>query len=452
MAASASGPGFRQVATVTDLWRRYPRPGEYVAVRLRGDARRPVPCDRDRFDGSLRRRPRVTGRTGGRPPAASVLGCIAFLLIGWTGLLVPSLIRSIREGFAQTDAGIGVWYFVYAVAYASGSFGGGLATERLGRRVVLSLAVALLGAGFMALALAPGWAAFLVVAVPAGLGAGVIDGGVNGLFLDLFREGRGRAMNLLHLFFSLGALSAPLAVGVAIGVGIPWQAILFGTGIAALPVALLFAVIRTPSGRHARSTEPPESSSTVRDRLSVPLLLLAFAIACYVASEVGVSSWLVRFLEPAPLEVATGALSLYWAGLTLGRLAGARLADRFDHGRFTIAAVGLMSVALVGAILVPSPPVSIALFGLAGFMSGPIFPMIIALGGERYPERSAAVSGFLAGCAVVGAVIYPPVMGFLSVTVGLTVAMLGNVVLGLACVVALALVGRPAAGPAAARS
>jgi MFS family permease len=101
-----------------------------------------------------------------------------------------------------------------------------------------------------------------------------------------------------------------------------------------------------------------------------------------------------------------------------------------------------MSVALVAAILVPSLPLSIALFGLTGFASGPVFPMIIAIGGERYPDRSAAVSGFLAGCAVAGSVVYPPVMGFLSVSVGLTVAMLGNVVLGVLCAAALLLVGR----------
>jgi hypothetical protein len=48
----------------------------------------------------------------------------------------------------------------------------------------------------------------------------------------------------------------------------------------------------------------------------------------------------------------------------------------------------------------------------------------------------------LAGAAVVGSIVYPPVMGFLSVTVGLKVAMLGTVVLGLACASALVLVGR----------
>ena len=74
--------------------------------------------------------------------------------------------------------------------------------------------------------------------------------------------------------------------------------------------------------------------------------------------------------------------------------------------------------------------------------------MIIVIGGDRYPERSSAVSGFLGGSAVVGSIIYPPIMGFLSVTVGLTVAMLGTVLLAFACAGSLVLVSRqPVAEP-----
>ncbi len=380
----------------------------------------------------------------GRPSAAGVLGCLAFLLIGWSSLLVPSLIRSIRDAFGQTDAGIGLYYFVYAVAYAVGSFGGGLAVERLGRRVVLSIAAALLALGLLGLGSAPAWVVFLLAGVPVGLGAGAIDGGGNGLFLDLFRSGRGRALNALHVFFSLGALGAPFVVGVLVGAGVPWPSVLVATAVAAVPVAVLFAVVPMPAGRRpAGGAEGADASADRRSvRLAVPLLLLAFAIGCYVASEGGVSSWLVRFLDRAPLEVATGALSLLWGGLTVGRLVGARLADRFDHLRFTLVCTAAMSVSLLAAILVPSLPLSIALFALSGFASGPIFPMIIALAGERYQDRSAAVTGFLAGCAVAGSVVYPPIMGFLSVSVGLTVAMLGNVALGLVCLGALVLVGR----------
>jgi MFS transporter, FHS family, glucose/mannose:H+ symporter len=390
------------------------------------------------------------------PPAGGVIGCLAFVLIGWSGLLVPSLIRSVKDAFAQSDAGIGIFYFAFAAAYASGSLGGGLVIERLGRRTVLSLAAALHGSGLVAFALAPSWTVFLLVAIPAGLGAGAIDGGTNGMFLDLFRSGRGRALNLLHLFFSLGALSAPLAVGRLVESGVAWQAILLTTGAFGIVVAVLFLVVAVPHGRQARVAAESASElgllERARGRLAAPLLLLGFAIACYVASEVGVSSWLVRFLEPAPLTAATTALSLYWAGLALGRLVSARLADRFDHVRFATVSTAAMSVALFGAILAPSLSISVALFALAGFASGPVFPMIIAIGGDRYPDRSAAVGGFLTSAAVVGSVVYPPIMGLLSVTSGLTVAMLGTALLGLACVAALILVGRMRLGASGAAS
>ncbi len=376
-------------------------------------------------------------------PAAGALGCIAFLLIGWSGLLVPSLIRSIKEAFGQSDAGIGLFYFLFSTAWAGGAFGGGLVVERLGRRTVLTLAAVLVAVGLLGLGLAPSWAVFLVAALPAGLGAGAIDGGANGLILDLYPSGRGRALNLLHLFFSIGALAAPVTIGLLVENGVGWQAIIVATAVAAIPVATLFASVAMPTGRRRSETShsPDAPRRSAPPRLAAPLLLMAVAIACYVASEVGVSSWLVRFLEPAPLSTATLALSLYWAGIAIGRAVSSQLADRFDHRRFTVTCAAGLAIAVLGATLVPSLPVSMGLFALAGVASGPIFPMIVALGGERNRDRSAAVSGFLGGTAVSGSIIYPPIMGLLSVTVGLTVAMLGNVVLAVACATALVLTG-----------
>ena len=230
----------------------------------------------------------------------------------------------------------------------------------------------------------------------AGAGAGSLDGGANGLVLDVYREGRGRAMNLLHLSFSVGALAAPLIVGTLVASGVPWQTVAIGTGVVVSCLAVAYVIVPMPSGRramasagrHAEGTsgEPPTSVERGGGRLLAgPLLLLGIAIASYVASEVGVSNWLVRFLEPAPLTTATLALSLYWAGLAVGRLVSSVIADRFDHLRFTIASALAMAVLVTVAILVPSLPLSIAAFAAAGVASGPVFPMIIAIGGERHP-------------------------------------------------------------------
>jgi fucose permease len=360
------------------------------------------------------------------------------LLVGWTGLLVPSLIRSIEPAFGQTDAGIGVFFFVSAAASVGGSMTGGLLTERIGRRVVLPLAVALIALGLTGMATVPTWGLFLVLAIPFGLGSGAIDGGMNGLVLDLYPDGRGRALNLLHLFFSLGALASPLAIGRLVEAGAGWQTIIIGTAVAAIPLAILFAVVAMPSGRHARSGEP----ATIRVGLSLPIIALAVAIACYVASEIGVSNWLVRFLETASIGLATSALALFWGSLALGRIVTAWLGDRFDHALFAATAAFVAAVALVAAVFVPSLPASVVLFGLVGFAFGPVYPLIMAVGGDLYPTRSAAVSGFLSGSAIFGAIIYPPLMGFISVEAGLSVAMIGAAILSFACAAVLFALGR----------
>lgn len=394
-------------------------------------------------------------------PPAGALGAGLFLLIGWIGLLIPSLIRSVESSFGQTDAGIGAYYFVFAVAYAGGSLVGGLATERLGRRVVLSGCAALMGIGLVLLATAPAWPVFILASIPTGLGIGGIDGGVNGLFLDLFEGGQGRAMNLLHVFFSIGALTTPLVIGRLVDAGIAWQTIVVGTAVAAGVFAALLVLITMPSGRHvrtARSSSAANGPDVARGSTTIPrervgrvspvLILLALAIGLSVAAESGVSNWLVRFLDPAPLSVATTGLTLFWVGIALGRLLSARLADRFDHRKFTMVAAAGSAIAVALAVIVPWQPISIALFAATGLGIGPIYPMVMVVAGEQFPGRSAAIGGTLGSAAVGGTIIYPPIMGLLSVTVGLGIAMLGNAVIALGCVTALFLVGRQRRSPA----
>ena len=382
-----------------------------------------------------------------RRDVAALLGCAGLFTVGFSSLLLPSMVRSIEATFGQTDAGIGTWFLINSIAYASGSFLGGFLTERVGRHVVLSAAAFLLAIGLGMLGTVPSWQLILLAAVPLGFGGGAIDGGANGLFLDLYPSSRGRALNLLHLCFGLGALASPLLAGRLVEAGIEWQAIVIAPAVVSVPIGVLLAVVEMPSGRHVRVAGTPRAGLG----LAWPMVGLAIAIGCYVGAELGVSNWLVRFLDSASVGLATSALSLFWGALALGRLASARWSDRFDHARFAAVAAFGSGIALLAAVGVPSLELSIALFAVAGFGFGPVYPLIMAVAGDRYPTRSAGVSGFLSGCAVVGSVLYPPLMGFMSVTIGLGAAMSGAAVLAFAAGIVLWLFGRARSAESEAR-
>jgi fucose permease len=373
-------------------------------------------------------------------PSRSTLlaGYAAFVLIGWNAVLIPSLIRSLEHDFRQSDAAFGLLYFLSALVYAAGSFGGGFLTERFGRQWILISAAGFMAVGLVGEGLAPTWAVLLLATIPVNWGAGSIDGGVNGLFLDLFREGRGGALNFLHLFFSVGAFVSPVVVGQLIATGVSWRPIVLAVGAASLLLALYLIPRDMPAG-HTQDIAAEMEGIDAAERSLWPFVGLAAGICLYVAAEGGVSSWLVKFLASSPIATATLVLSVYWAGIALGRLLSNWIAEWLDYAAYTVACVILSSVALVAAILTPSLPLSAGLFALTGLFYGPIYPMIMAIGGAIYPHRLARLSGSLAAAAVVGGLAYPPLIGLMSASLGVRAGLLGAGALGLPMAIAIAL-------------
>ena len=348
----------------------------------------------------------------------ALLGCAGLLIVGWSSLLVPSAHPLDRGRLRPDRRRIGIFFFVNALGYIGGSMGGGSPDRAVRRRAVLTLVdgPARRWAGRAGHCCRPG-SSCCSPRFPFGLGGGALDGGVNGLFLDLYPESRGRALNLLHLSFSVGALASPLARRPA-GRGRrglagdhprrrPWPRSRWRS---------LFALIEVPSGA---------------PRAAIPRPALARIGSAWPLIALAVAHRLLRRLGGRRVELA-GALPRYGDGrhgdhgagpvLGLPRAGASRQRAlerpvrpcplRGDRGDRQLAA-------LAGAVVAPSLELSIVLFGAAGFAFGPVFPLIMAVGGDRYPTRSAAVSGFLSGMAVIGSIAYPPIMGFLSVTVGL---------------------------------
>ncbi|HEU0242927.1 MAG TPA: MFS transporter [Candidatus Limnocylindrales bacterium] len=351
-------------------------------------------------------------------------GLLAFTMIGWTGLVVPSLIREIQRDLVVNDADMGLAYGVFTAMFLAGCLVTGWAVSRTGRRPLLLGAIAILFLGTVG-ALVPVWPVFLLAGALRGFGSGMIEVGIQGLFLAAFTGAiQGRAINSVHFAYSVGAVIAPLAMAALVGLGLAWTGAM---ALAAVPIAIagVMLALAPIEGAPDRASGP-----SVRLRVTVPLVAAGLSIACYVAAEVGVSSWLVRFLADVDLALAATALTLFWVSLAASRLVVARFGHHVPPEALGLAGFLVAAFALVAAVVVPSTAGSIALFALTGFVLGPVYPGIILVGGRISLVHKDAVTSLLASAGVAGAVIYPPLMGAISLDAGLGVAIAGA---GLLC-------------------
>ena len=372
---------------------------------------------------------------------AGLVAGAAYTLVGWRALLVPSLILFVAPAFGQADAGMGAYYLVTALAYGVGALFGGRFIRRFGARLILPSAAALMALGLLIQGFTGAWIVFALAGVFTSIGASSTDVGIQALVLDLFPHARGRALNLLHVAYGVGALMAPLLLAALVAFGVPWQWLMTGSGIAMAIAGVGLALTVPPDPvLHIPTTDVEEAGTVgaaVRTRrLPLFLLVMAVSITCYVAAEAGVSDWLVRYLAALPLTQASLALTLFWGGIAAGRLIFARIGNRLDPQRSAAALAVAGGAMLTVALVLPISPASPLLFGAVGLAFGPIFPLIVAAAGARMPGESATVTGTLVFAAVVGAVIYPPAIGFLSDVIGLQAAMMGTAVMAFACGIA----------------
>ncbi|MEA5155438.1 MFS transporter [Raineyella sp.] len=282
-----------------------------------------------------------------------------------------------------------------------------------------------------------------------GLGNGVWDVAQNLEGSVIERALRRAIMPWFHAAFSAGTVLAALVGAILVRLEVPLlahvgamavlcvAAVLWGTrrflpGAAPAPTAAPHGTASPAAGPRARSawTEPRT--------LLVGVMVLAAAFTEGTAND-----WLaVAFLDGHHVEKALSvvALAVFLAFMTIGRVLGPRVLDRY--GRQPVLLV-LFASAIVGCLLVVlgTAPVAFAGAALWGIGASLGFPVGMSAAADD-PARAAARLSVVSTIGYTAFLAGPPLLGFLGDRVGVLHALL---VVGL--VSALAMLVLPATRP-----
>jgi fucose permease len=224
-----------------------------------------------------------------------------------------------------------------------------------------------------------------------------------------------KPMTLLHSAAAVGAITGPLLLG-QVSAQWHWTTSLHCIGLAHLALALGAFFVRFPKPPALGAPREASAQAVVSTAL-IPFALIALF---YVGVEMGISVFAAPYAaQGLPLDTTAGqfAISIFWMGLFAGRIA--TLAAPRIPGVRTLIFAGLFSctVLVIGTALGPNH--AGIFLGLTGFALGPVYPVMISLVGQRFPQACGAATGLAAGAGAIGGFAIPWFTGAIGDGIGI---------------------------------
>jgi fucose permease len=355
--------------------------------------------------------------------AAFALACAGMLVFGIVLTSLGAILPEITTRFGVSKAEAGSFFTLLSFGILVGSLIFGPWVDRAGYRVPLAAGIGLVAAGLELLAFGDSVAWLRAGVALIGFGGGIVNGGTNALVADITTESKAAALSLMGVFFGVGAVGVPFALGALTGT-VEYTALLAVLGGLSMLPLMATLLIGLPAPKQPHSFPLQQLFGLARQG---PLLLLGAMLFLQSGMEITMGGWSATFArEELALDARAALLflSLYWLGMMSARLALGWLLKRWSPANTLLACIGL---AFAGALLlltarsVVMAAVGIFLVG-AGFAA--TFPVVIGWIGERYAELSGTAISIALMMALTGGMLLPYVTGVLGGAVGLRSSLL----------------------------
>ena len=328
------------------------------------------------------------------------------------GILLGGWVTHIPLAKAKLDAGLGLFGFAL-LSFAAGAviampIAGALINKKGSAFVTL-----VAGIGFAAFlfapALAPNLPLFMLGGMLLGACVGSMDVGMNAHGLAVEKALKIPVMSGFHGGFSVGA-----AVGT---IGGAWLLGLVGPTVQLAVISIFCGAGVILCSRYFLAADVDKGLSG--SHFAWPTkATLGLGALCFLALmiEGSVADWGALLLQNRfviDVSVAAMAFGFYQTGMAVSRFSGDLLRKKFGAVPMVFWSALLTAAGTTAALVLPSVPMALVAFAIAGVGIGNVAPVLFAGGGRLEPDApgrgiaavtSMGYSGFLAGPPMIGMV------------------------------------------------
>ncbi|HEX2075099.1 MAG TPA: MFS transporter [Geodermatophilus sp.] len=393
-----------------------------------------------------------------RAARAAVAACFFTNAVLYANL-VPRL-PEVKDRLGLSNGSLGAALAAFPLGALVAALASAALMRRFGSARVASWGLVLLAFVMWGAAVAPSWPVLAAVLFLGGALDAVVDVAQNAHGLRVQRGYNRSILNGFHGLWSIGAVTGGLIGSAAAGLRIPLPVHLAGSAVVFAVLALLAYRGMLPGpdqeDRDAAASvpgaPPPAGAGRTAGRAAVPALAaLGVLAACGAFVEDAGASWSALYLRG---ELAAGAATAglafvaLQAAMTVGRLTGDRVVDRFGQRRVARVGGGLIAAGMGLALALPSVPTTLVGFGLAGLGVATLVPAVYAAADDLPGLRHGVGLTWINWLLRIGFLLSPPLIGALADATSLRVALLtvvlagvGTLVLGRVLRVSVARVG-----------
>jgi FHS family glucose/mannose:H+ symporter-like MFS transporter len=340
---------------------------------------------------------------------------LAAILTGVATTMLGPLMPGFEARWNLDDAQGGLLFVAQFIASVAAATSVGVLAKRLGYWGVIAAGLAVAAAGVAGCA-AHSWTLATISVAVYGCGLGVVVPAANLGVAAAAKGDSARPVLWLNLFWSIGAVTAPILVALLKSAFLP--------SLAAGFLAMGLWVALGGAGHRPTRMEGGAHSG------GLPHFVFALMLFLYVGSEASIAGWVSSF---ATRSIDTQRLwavlpSVFWGAILAGRLIAPAILHRIKPAAL---APWSLACAFGGALLLlagSGPAAMLAGSAISGLGLSPIFPVVVASYADRMGGGS--LSGLVFAAAGLGGATIPPLVGLVSTASG-------SLRMGLATVLAL---------------
>lgn len=368
----------------------------------------------------VNRRPEARGSLVRGRVATSLL----FLLFGAALGCWTSRIPAIKSDLGLSDGLLGLALLAFAVGAIAGMMGLGRLVDRWGSTRVMVPMALLEGLLLIPPAFMPTLVTLMAALFVFGLVHGTLNIAMNANGIEVQRAWGRPIVSSFHAVYSIGGFVGAAIGGLFVHQDVSPEITFAAVGVGAVLLAVWAAAWALPQEVPAAQPVPTSGGGGVSR--SFHLIFLGALAMCTLVGEGTAADWSAVYLHESlgsTPAFAAAAFAAFSVTMTIGRLLGDRLAERFGPVRLVRGCGVLASVGMTVALLIGHPVAGVMGFACLGAGMSCIAPQVYSAAGQRDPARAGAALSLVVSLGYVGFLIGPLVIGGVSTFAGLPVAL-----------------------------